>query len=238
MVATLAVVVLAGFGMRAHAGSYSQNFETDTAGWFAGDQGSPSTNYGAIDRVSSGTAGIPAAGGSGYYAQVYDNTPDGSQASASTTFGPYTHFGMNTAGDRAGSFSPFVTSIAIYLDPSWSTGSGFDYSVSATNTSGSFLRDFIFHVSENATGDGVLLGASNNSSDGLPQAPGAYPGGSPTVTTAGWYTFKDYFFNNGGQLGVEMTVLIRRARPSSTKPSGSSSDYWWRRWNPDYGCSR
>ncbi len=116
-------------------------------------------DYGTITQVPSG--GITAASG-GFYAQVNDNTPDGSTAGDSV--GPYTHFGLKQA-DRSGTFSgSYTASIAIYLDPSWNVGSGFDYSVSGSTSSGSHLRDYIFHVTETSSGT-LTVGASNNSSD-------------------------------------------------------------------------
>jgi len=80
---------------------------------------------------------------------------------ASNGRGPYTLFdGMQYAFPQGG----FKTEIQIYLDPSWSVGEGFDYSVALSRQNGDHLRDFVFHVAKQSTGD-LLVGADNSSNN-------------------------------------------------------------------------
>jgi hypothetical protein len=93
-------------------------------------------------------------------------------------------------------------SIAIYLDTGWGAGSSFDYSVASNNSSGSQLRDFIFHVAN--IGGSLEIGASNNSSDALLATSLINP---YTVTSSGRYVFQQTFYNNGGQPAVDMNLF-------------------------------
>lgn len=188
-VATLGVAASAS----ASAATFDQGFETDTSGWFTSSGGG---DYGTINRVASGTNSINAYQG-GFFALVNDNTPNG--ATAIDTSGPFTRFG----GYSSTFPGTYTASIAVYLDPSWSTGSGFDYSVSSSNSSGGFLRDFVFHASNDS--GALLVGASNNSSDALPD-PGLTNPPDYAVKTAGWYIFQQKFYDNGGQLAVDMNL--------------------------------
>ena len=82
--------------------------------------------------------------------------------------GPVTHNateGTATAGQ--GAFSRFgeyrstfpgdyVAELDVYLDPSWTLGQGFEYTVASSNSSGAHLRDFVFHIASTATGLRVI----------------------------------------------------------------------------------
>ena len=177
----------------ARASTFDQGFETDTAGWLTTSGGG---DHGTINRVASGTNGINAYAGS-FFALVNDNTPNG--ANAGDTAGPFTRFG----GYSSVFPGTYTASLAIYLDPSWAAGSGFDYSVSSSDSTGGFLRDFIFHVSN--VGGTLLVGASNNSSDALPATNLTNPP-DYAVANAGWYIFQQKFYDNGGQLAVDMNL--------------------------------
>ena len=169
---------------------FSQGFETDTSGWFG--TGSP---YGTTTRVVSGTNGITAYQGS-YFAYVYDSTPSG--ANATDTTGPYTNFG----GYSSVFPGTYTASIAIYLDPHWLGGSGFEYSVASNGSDGAHQRDYVFHVS-NASDGHLRVGVSNNSSDG---AVASLSSSDYEVTTAGWYIFQHTFYDDGGTLAVAMSL--------------------------------
>lgn len=177
--------------------SYFQGFETDTAGW-----------WGAT-RVLSGTNGIVAADGN-YYATM---AGDGSA---------YTFFGgpsYTWPGD-------FIAEIKVYLDPNWSVGSGFDYSVSMNQNDGSsFLRDFIFHVGVVSEGQ-LLVNGDNNSYGGVNDWVLENVGdGTPyQVTTAGWYTLQHVFRDDNGVLAVDMNLLDAAGNVVWTTTRSDTSD--------------
>ena len=170
---------------------YSNGFETDISGWSTADP------YGSTTRVASGTGGISAYQG-GYFAYVNNSTPSG--ANATDTTGPYTNFG----GYSSVFPGTYTASIAIYLDPSWAAGSGFDWSVASNGSDGNYQRDFIFHVSNSSPGGALRVSASNNSSDGNIAT---LTSTDTMISSAGWYLFQQTFYNDGGVLAVDMNVL-------------------------------
>lgn len=181
----LAGALVLGSAMTARATTvYSQGFETDTAGWYDSSNGW----YGSINQV---TGPLTPAAGTGY-----------AVVSGDANSAPFTRFGGYSAVFGSG----FTTSIDIYLDKSWAAGSGFDYSVSASDSSGNFLRDFIFHVTQDTSTGTLLVGASNNSSDTLPDE-SLENGQNSIITSSGWYTFQQVFKDTGGFLTVDMDVL-------------------------------
>ena len=170
---------------------FSQGFETDTAGWYT------PAGYGSITQAASGSGGITAYGGS-YFAFVNDPSPSGATAGDST--GPYTKFD----GYRSTFPGTFTASVAIYLDPSWGAGTGFDWDVESRAAGGGYGRDYIFHVGN--VGGNLLLGASNNSSNANVDLSLTNPP-DYNVTAAGWYIFQQKFYDNGGVLAVDMNLL-------------------------------
>lgn len=170
---------------------YSQDFETDSADWF--------DYYQTVTRVASGTDGIESASGD-FHAVV-----DG----ADGMYGAYTTFG----GHEQAPFEAYTASISIYLDTSadgsgWADGEGFDFSV-ATNQADdiSFLRDYIFHVTQDTSSGELLINASNNSNF-APREDLDTLAGTATVAEDGWYTFQHRFYENGsGDLAVDLVVL-------------------------------
>lgn len=182
---TLATGLAAGILVFALAGPadatvvFSQDFESDTSGWFDASNG----GYGGITRTSDGSGG--------FYATVTQNA-DG---------GPFTRFD----GYRNAFPGTYTASIDIYLDTSWSAGSGFDYSVASNGTDGNHQRDFIFHVTQDTSTGNLLVGASNNSNfdprEDLETLKHAAIGAS------GWYTFQQVFRNDSGQLAVDLNIF-------------------------------
>jgi hypothetical protein len=175
----VAALAMGASGLQA-ATLYSQGFETDTAGWHDSSNGWTGT----VTRV---TGPLTPASGS-HYATIAGD--------------PYTDFGGYNSVWPGG----MTASVAIYLDPAWSAGSGFDYSVAVNNASGSHLRDFIFHVTKDTSTGNLLVGASNNSSDVSP-VENLESGPNAVIGSAGWYTFQQVFRDNGGNLAVDMNVL-------------------------------
>lgn len=174
------------------ASVYSQGFETDTTDW----QG--------VSRVTSGTNGITAKSGS-YYGEATGNGTS------------YTYWGGVNAstGGSPGSFVPYTTSLDIYLDVNAGAANNtrFDFDSSIYDSSGNFLRDFIFNAGfyNDASGPGAgtnrfVISASNNSQPGSAYAKN--PARDPiAISTSGWYTFQENFTDNAGVLAVIMSVL-------------------------------
>lgn len=98
----------------------------------------------------------------------------------------------------------FTASVDVYLDPSWAAGTGFDYSVAATGTDNNHQRDFVFHVAKDTSTNKLLVGASNNTSFTVRED--LESRSHYEVLSAGVYTLKQTFRNNGGQLAVDFTV--------------------------------
>jgi len=162
---------------------FSQGFESDASGWNA--YNSP------VNRVASGFNGVASYGGSHH---GFIDTNHQSFSGAFTTFGGY-------SSDFGGGYT---ASSQIYLDTSWSSGSGFDYSVASSNQSGTHLRDFIFHVG--VQGDGTLrVGASNNSNFETRMNLASI--NNAIVSASGWYEFRQVFYDNGGSLAVDLQMF-------------------------------
>lgn len=195
---------------------HSQGFETDTAAW------STPTNYGAIQRVSSGT-GVTSATGA-YHAVVSQLNPllEGpltSQDNPNTGYGPYSFF------DGARSVWPggMTASIDIYLDTAMNTGEGFDYSVAANGSDGNHQRDFIFHVAKDTSTGSLLIGANNNSN--FDPIENLESGNHYAVTSSGWYTFQHVFYEAvDGTLSVDLKVLDTGGNELFSETRNNSTD--------------
>lgn len=173
---------------------YSNGFETDLSGWNVFGAG-----YEAAQEPS-GYSGITAASG-GYFA-ISTGT-----AGAATNWGGYNY---GAGGGVATTFGEYTTSIDIYLGAA-SNGAKLDFSSAINNSSGNFLRDFIFNMafySNSAPGSGLdawVVSASNNSDPSGNYDPRT--GTNPVfITDTGWYTFQDHFYDNNGTLAVDMSI--------------------------------
>ncbi len=98
----------------------------------------------------------------------------------------------------------YFAEIDVYLDPAWTPGQGFDYSVASSNSGGGHLRDFIFHVSSIA-GQGLYVFGSNNTN--FAPRLDLHVQASYKVETAGWYTLQHAFRDAGGYLAVDLNLL-------------------------------
>lgn len=170
---------------------WSQDFETDTAGWL--DQNSGWT--GLVTQTASGTGGIASSGGSFHAIMAQTDTPPFGLS------GPFTRFD----GYRTTFAGTMTASIDIYLDTTWAAGSGFDYSVAANGTDGSHQRDFIFHVTQDTSTGELLVGGSNNTN--FDPREDLETINHVSVGTSGWYTFQHVFRDAGGQLAVDLQLL-------------------------------
>lgn len=172
--------------------AFNQGFEGDHDGIIDGG------GYGDITIVSSGTGTIVSPEGGSHAVFEQTGTPGGESGSF-TRFDSYrTDFG-----------SGFSTEVKIYLDTDWAVGEGFDYSVAANSQSGGHVRDFIFHITKDDSGD-IYVGANNNTDfdpledmDTQPSTMDAFA----EISESGWYTFQHFFFDAGdGSLAVAMVV--------------------------------
>jgi hypothetical protein len=178
---------------RTHAATsvYSQGFESDTAGW-TDNVSDPGSGYGGITRVASGTNTITSQSGN-FHAELtnVDST------------GAYTNFG-GYSGVWAGGYT---SNISVYLNPAlMGADGGFDYSVAMNNQSNTFLRDFVFHVTNDASTGSLLANVDNGSSDN-PSTVLENQAGTVTLSAVGWYTLRSTMYDNSGALAVEMQIL-------------------------------
>lgn len=148
-----------------------------------------------------------------WFGSVTRVTSDPSGANSGTAYaavdaGAYTRFGSYSSEFAGG----YTTSIAIYIDPAWVDGTGFEYSVASSTQhselpsgGGGHRRDFVFSVVKDADGN-VYVNGSNNAGSAPPTNLGSNPT-SGAITTAGWYVFEHTFRDNGdGTLAVDMSV--------------------------------
>lgn len=187
-------------GATSAAPLYFNGFETDIAGWDAFGGSFNAT------RVASGANGIASATGA-FHAQSSGGTR-GASGSA-TNFGGY-NFG---AGSVPTSFQEYTTTLDIYLNVAggWANDTRFDYSSAISNSSGGFLRDFVFNAGfyNDATGPGAntnrfVISAGNNSGrqNSFPKNANAI-----SISDSGWYTFSQSFYENSGVLNVDLSIF-------------------------------
>ena len=203
---SILVILILTVSVASAAVIWNQGFEVNTSGWVQGlDNGS---YYGTIARVPSGTNGIPSAEGVAH--AVITGTPgDGA---------PFTRFG-SYSGVWPGAWT---AEIDVYLDPAWPAGVGFDYSVAASNSSGGYLRDFIFHVTKDTSTGKLLVGASNNSS--FTPREDLESINHVEVTTAGWYTLRHVFYKSGAQLAVDLKLVNSSGTVLFTETQTNAAD--------------
>ncbi|WP_147438938.1 VPLPA-CTERM sorting domain-containing protein [Roseovarius spongiae] len=184
----LALVLSSGAAMAAT--TFEQGFETDTSGWSSNANGWA----GSIQRQDATGLGVTPFEGS--YAARFGETNEPGIGST----GPFTGFD-HYRDTFPGTYS---AQAAIYLDPQWSLGSGFDYSVASSNTGGTHRRDFIFHVTKDSSSGDLLVGGSNNSN--FAPREDLETLNNFNVTTAGWYIFEHLFRDDGGTLAVDLNL--------------------------------
>jgi hypothetical protein len=176
---------------------FFNGFETDIAGWET-----PS-------RVPSGTNLITSKTGDFHATTAGD--PFG--GAGLTRWGGY-NYGAGNAIPTT--FKEYTTSVDVYLNVAggFTNNTRFDFDSAINTAAGTHRRDFIFNAgfyndSDGSPGSGsnrFVITASNNTQPGSAFAKN--PGRSPiAISTSGWYTFKHRFYNNGGVLAVEMTIV-------------------------------
>jgi hypothetical protein len=202
IVALTAVCALVGANTASATLGYFEGFED--SGWVANQTDNWQNYLSDIEQAASGTDGITSSDGAAHAiitnltvgTDVFDNPSLGAG-------GPYTRFGgyMNTFGGG------FTASLDVYLDTTWSLGDGFDYSVAISTQGGGHLRDYMFHVG--VTDQGLLVNASNNSDLNYNEwkLENENSASFYTVTASGWYTLQQDFYDDGGNVSVDMNLL-------------------------------
>ena len=178
-----AIAGLAVMGSAAYATTptaFFQGFETDSSGWEN------------ATRVASGTNGVTSKTGN-YHAE-----DSGGNA--------FTRWGGYTDEFPAGGYRTYLD---VYLDPAScpANDTRFDWTSAVSNTSGGHRRDFVFNAGcYTAPSNHFTISASTNAgrSGAFPQNPANDP---IDIGTAGWYTLKHDFHDNGGVLEVTMSIL-------------------------------
>jgi hypothetical protein len=127
---------------------FAQGSETDSAGF----RDEISGWAGAITLPPTGTDGIDSPEGAQHALFEQTTTSVG-------LFGPFSRLG----GSRTELGDGLITRVSVSLDPgAWDDGEGFDMSAAAITSSGAFLRDFIFHITQDTSSGALLMGGSNN----------------------------------------------------------------------------
>lgn len=169
---------------------FFQSFETNEGEVYGGLTGG--APYGSFTIVTPGPSGLQAADGSSYALLTETPSDNGTDGS-----GPFTKF-----GDYSNTFTDGATAgVKVYLDTTWATGQGFEYSVAANGTDGLHQRDFVFEVVKNTSGQ--LVVATGNGADFM-----ANPDlqGTP-VPESGWYTLQHVFHEIDGHLAVDFNLV-------------------------------
>jgi len=164
--------------------AFDQGFETDIVGWID-EKEAGWEDYGIITRTASVNSS------EGDYHSVFEGKVSG----PFTRFDGYTDSWPGT----------WVAELDVYLDPVWTDGEAFDYSVAANGTNGAHLQDFIFNVVKDISNSALYVAASNNSY--TPPRQDLETINHYEITAAGWFTLQHVFYDNGGVLSVDMNLL-------------------------------
>lgn len=191
----------------ASAALYFNDFETNTVDWTG------------ATRVASGTGGIPSADSSSFHALAAPG--------AFTRFGGYNY----GAGPVPTAFQEYTTSLDIFLNVGggFANDTRFDFTSAISNSAGNHLRDFAFNVgfynNGDITGPGsgtdrfvVSAGTTTGRANSFPKNTG-----SIAISTTGWYTFQNHFYDNGGVLNVDMSIFDSSNALVSTWTLGSDA---------------
>ncbi|MGH3459525.1 hypothetical protein [Aeromicrobium sp.] len=124
---------------------------------------------------------------------------DATDGTATASQGAFTKFGEY----RPEFPGNYVAELDVYLDPTWTAGQGFEYTVASSNSSGGHLRDFVFHIA--STANGLHVNGDNNTYGAGGNAFIAAQGNQ--ITDKGWYTMQHTFRDDNGVLAVDLTLL-------------------------------
>lgn len=151
--------------------------------------------------------------------QDFEVDTDGWFDSNNGGYGILTQGGGTAIAEGDGSSAPFsrfdgyrdvwpgewLAEVDVYLDPSWTAGQGFDYSVAASGSDGNHQRDYIFHVTKDTSDDALYVSGSNNTN--FAPREDLENQNHFEVTEAGWYTLQHRFYDDGGSLSVDLNLL-------------------------------
>jgi len=170
---------------------YVDGFETDDSGWIDKNSGW----NGTAAMVASGTNGITSAAG-GFHGLF-----EGDEFTAPRSI--FDGLGNLWQGN-------WTAEIDVYFDPSWATSTGFEYTVEALGPNSGQILNFVFHVNKDASTGNLLVGASTDQTllffGELPRED-LENGKNFVVTIAGWYKLQHVFYENGGNLSVDLNLL-------------------------------
>ena len=171
-----------------------------TQAFWTGDNGW----YGNV-RVVDSFKEITAADGGKFAVLTQGVVPDDT--------GAFTRFD----GYRSDFVDGLTSEVKVYLNTNWASGEGFDYSVAANGTNGSYLRDFIFHVAQDSSTGDLLVGASNNTNFDPRQDLETLH--HYEVPASGWFTLQHVFHDVGGHLSVDLNLIDASGRIVFTRRS-------------------
>lgn len=156
---------------------------------------------------------------------VVHNATDGTATAGHGAFSRFGEYRSQFPGD-------YVAELDVYLDPAWTVGQGFEYTVASSNSSGGHLRDFVFHIAStvnglHVNGDNNVYGAAGN----------AFIAAQGTqITEEGWYTMQHTFRDDDGVLAVDLTLLdsdgqvvfqTTRSNPADVMSLVGGNRYGW-----------
>ena len=216
----LAILLTSAFSPSAIAssppGTWFQGFEKNTSGWFPGnDRGIVREPSGYMTGPTGYANGVPSAAGR-WHARLPALT-----ACTQSCDGPFTNWGGYTTSFPSGGY---LTQLDIYLDVAWAAAhpdTRFDWISAINNSSGSFLRDFVFNVG--TLGSGYIVQSSTNStrSGANPYFPCPAPNTPPnacrppaSINASGWYTFRHTFRDAAGTLAVDFDIINQSTNAS------------------------
>ena len=227
LLALLAVLVVS-----TYAAAFFQGFEVDTSDWVDFAPGTVHREASGYVGAHTYADGIPSAQG-GFHGRLRHSDSGGCIppfSSATDCVGPFTRWGKAASANPTFPVAGYVTSVDVYLDTAWAVGKPdrrFDFSSAINRSSdGSHLSDFAFNAGTDPGGTGTfIIGSSTNAfrSSTFPSNSCPSPSTAPNtcrtpavIGLSGWYTFRHHFYDNGGFLSVDMTILDAAAAVVAT----------------------
>lgn len=182
-VAAFAVPAVAQDGISA----FHEGFEQSIGGWITDDTSGEAGWCGDIEHFATGSGPVSPSAGSGYavvrHGPCNDYWTENGFPNGSGSYRPFGEFSESWP-ERG-----FTTELDIYLDPAWESGASFSYASALLLLDGTYpdnVRYLIFPVAKE---NGELTVAGN------------------AVSEAGWYTFRQRFMNESGQLAVDFELV-------------------------------
>jgi hypothetical protein len=233
--ALIVVAVAAAAPNNPPSGVTSNNFETNTAGWFTDFGGTIDRQPNSYDNPGDYADNVaPSIAGSSFHARLGRTTcvddPNGGGSTVKCS-GPVTDWG----GYGSTWNGTYTTQVDIYLDAAYAQanadsttgnlnlitdptnpaqkGTRFDFTSAINNANGTFMRDFGFNVATGPDPHQVLPACSgfyatagtNVNRSGADAYNTAF--NPQCIPNSGWYTFKHTFYADGNNLKVLMQII-------------------------------